>query len=158
MYRSVKIAAIAATVALASLAGPVEAQVFYMSKNSNYNLADQAMRAGELDRASKLFRRAIRGSLSSETLLAAYNNLCAVDLARGDLEDAEKACTRAIGENRLYWRAYVNRGHVRAAMGKKELAVADIQKAIKLKPESKLAKRVLARVQQPNNLFAEANQ
>lgn len=157
MYNSVKIAAVAATALLANLASPVEAQVFYMSKNSNYNLAEQAMRAGELDRASKLFRRATKGSLGSETLLAAYNNLCAVDLARGALEDAEKACTRAIGKNRLYWRAYVNRGHVRAAMGNQELAVADLQKAIKLKPQSKLAKRVLARVQHANKLFAEAN-
>ena len=157
MYQSVKLAAMAATVMFANLATPVEAQVFFMSKNSNYILADQAMRTGELDRASLLFKRAVKGSLGNETLLAAYNNLCAVDLARGDLENAEKACTHAIGKNRLYWRAYVNRGHVRAAMGKQDLALADLQKALRLKPESKLIKRVLARVQQSNRLLAEAN-
>jgi len=157
MYKSLKIAALAATVAFASFAAPLEAQVFYMSKNSTYNLADQAMRAGELDRASSLFKRAIRGSLRGETLLAAYNNLCAVDLARGAYKDAERACSGAIGERRTYWRAYVNRGHARAAMGEQELALKDLHKAIKLKPKSKLAKRVLARVQQSHKLYAAAN-
>jgi len=157
MFKFYKTAVIAASVTLIAASAPAEAQVFYMSKNSTYEIADKAMRAGELDRASLLFKRAIKGSIHGERLLAAYNNLCAVDLARGALADAEKACSAAIGKNRLYWRAYVNRGHVRSAMGKKELAIKDLQKALKLKPESKLARRVLARVEQPSKLFAEAH-
>lgn len=157
MMKYLKTAAIATTVIFAGVNAPVEAQVFFMSKNSNFEAADKAMRAGELDRASLLFKRAIKGSIKGERLLAAYNNLCAVDLARGALESAEKACSGAIGENRLYWRAYINRGHVRAALGKHDLAVKDVQKALALKPESKLAKRVLARVQETERLYAEAN-
>lgn len=156
MFKILKTAAIAASVTFVGLGAPVEAQVFYMNHNSNYVKADEAMRAGEFENASRLFNRAIKYGAHGETLLAAYNNLCAVDLARGALESAERACSGAIGENRLYWRAYVNRGHVRAAMGKQELAIKDLQKAVKLKPNSKLAKRVLASVEGKRTLLAEA--
>jgi len=156
MLKFVKTALIAATVTFAGVAAPAEAQVFYMDKNTAYAKADQAMRAGDLDRASKLFKHALKGSLRGETLLAAYNNLCAVDLARGDLTSAEKACSGAIGENRLYWRAYVNRGHVKAAMGRQQEALADLHKALALKPDNAIAKRVLARVKQGGRLYAEA--
>lgn len=156
MLKMTKAIALAVSVTFVGLAAPAEAQVFYMNKNTNYVQADKAMRAGDLDKASRLFKRAIKGSLHGEQLLAAYNNLCAVDLARGALKSAEKACSGAIAENRLYWRAYVNRGHVRSAMGQQDLALKDLQKALKLKPNSKLAQRVLARVQESHRLYAEA--
>jgi Tfp pilus assembly protein PilF len=154
-----KTAILAASVAFTGLTASTsaEAQVFYMSNNAAYKVANKAMRAGDFDKASVFFKRAINGPLRGETLLAAYNNLCAVDLARGALKDAEKACSGAIGEDRRYWRAYINRGHVRAAMGKPELAMQDLQKALSIRPNSKLVKRVLARVEQSNRLFAEAN-
>lgn len=157
MLKLMKNVAIAASVALLGFSAAAQAQVFYMENNASYTKADAAMRAGELEKASKLFKHAIRGPLRGERLLAAYNNLCAVDLARGALEAAEKACSGAIGENRLYWRAYVNRGHVRAQMGKRDLALKDIRKAASLRPQSRLVKRVLAQIEGSATLIAKAN-
>jgi len=155
MIRALKTVAIATSLSLVGLSAAAEAQVFYVNNNSAYDVAEKAMRAGELGRASKFYKRAIKGAIKGELLLAAYNNLCAVDLALGNLKAAEKACSGAISENRLYWRAYVNRGHVRSALGDNRLAVKDLNKALKLQPNSKLVKRVLARVQQKQRTFAE---
>ena len=158
MSNALKSALLAASLVVTAFTAPANAQVVYQKKNADYDRATTAMRDGELDQASKLFKRALKGTLREDVRLSAYNNLCAVDFTRGALESAERACSNAIGQNRLYWRAYVNRGHVRAALGKPELALKDLQKAVKLIPDSKLANRVLQRYAgKSGKLFAQAN-
>jgi len=162
MYKALKFGLLATSLSFATLgvsvSTPVNAQVFYMKKNTDYEKATAAMKDGNLERASLLYSRALKGSLREDIKLNAYNNLCAVDFARGSLESAEKACSNAISSNRLFWRAYINRGHVRSALGKVDLALKDLRKAVKLQPDNLLAKRVLERYEnQKGKLYAKAN-
>ncbi len=121
------------------------AQTLYMLHDRDMQRGTEAMLAGELETASKYLRRAAKKDLGPLRLVPTLNNLCAVDYALGKLESAEQACTRAIGEDRFFWRAYVNRGNVRKALGDYQLAKADYEKAIRLKPDADLPKRALAR-------------
>lgn len=158
MVHFIKNIAVAAGVMLTvSTAG--QAQVIYGHENSNLSRATSALMAGELERASLHFKRAVKSNLGSERLIPALNNYCAVEYALNNLENAEKVCSEAISEDRRYWRAYVNRGNVRTALGKLDAARADYEKAIKLKPNSQLAQNALANFQKPNPaLLAEAGQ
>jgi len=157
MLHIVKNIAIAAGVIFA-VSSTSQAQVIYGHENSNLTRANSAMMAGELETASQHFRRAVKANLGSERLVPALNNYCAVEYAINNLENAEKVCSQAIGEDRRYWRAYVNRGNVRTALGKLDAARADYEKAVKLKPNSKMAREALASFQKPNpTLLAEVN-
>jgi len=158
MYTPLKVGFLAISLSFVAYAAPANAQVFYMKKNADYQRAIIAMQDGNLERASLLYSRALKGSLREDVRLNAYNNLCAVDFARGALENAEKACSGAIAKNRLFWRAYINRGHVRAALGETELALKDLRKAVKLQPKNSLAKRVLKRYEnQKDKRYAVSN-
>lgn len=158
MSHFVKNIAVAASVIFAVSTGG-QAQVIYGHENTNLSRANSAMMAGDLEVASLNFKRAIKANLGSERLIPALNNYCAVEYAINNLESAEKICSEAIGKDRRYWRAYVNRGNVRAALGKMDAARADFEKAVKLKPGSRLAQNALASFQKPTpNLLAEVSQ
>ncbi|WP_262695462.1 tetratricopeptide repeat protein [Kordiimonas aquimaris] len=143
MFRYVKTLTIAigTMVALSSVS---HAQVIYGAQDSNLTRAMSAMKAGEFESAATYYRRAVRTDLGAARLVPALNNLCAVEYAIGNYSKAEKACSEAIGENRHYWRAYVNRGNARVALGNDEAAHKDFLKAVKFKPGASIAKNALA--------------
>lgn len=149
MLHFVKNIAVAASV-MFTVSAAGQTQVIYGHENTNLTRANSAMMAGDLETASLNFKRAIKANLGSERLIPALNNYCAVEYAINNLENAEKICSEAIGEDRRYWRAYINRGNVRAALGKLDAARADFEKAVKLKPGSRLAQDALASFQKPN--------
>lgn len=154
-YAKVVLVSVGAFVALASTA---QAQVIYGHENTNLTRANQAMMAGELEVASRYFRKAVKANLGHEKLVPALNNYCAVEYALGNFENAEKVCSEAISEDRRYWRAYVNRGNARAAIGQLEQAKADFERAVKIKPNSKIANNALASLQRTGGtLLAKAN-
>ncbi len=154
-YAKVILVSVGAIVALGSNA---QAQVIYGHENTNLTRANQAMLAGELEVASRYFGKAIKANLGHEKLVPALNNYCAVEYALGNFENAEKVCSEAISEDRRYWRAYVNRGNARAAIGKVEQAKADYERAVKIKPGSKIANNALASIQGSKGiLLAKAN-
>ncbi len=134
-----------------------QAQVFYAGEDANLSRAERAMRTGDLETASQYYKRAVNTDPGIERLVPALNNYCAVDYAIGNLDAAEKACTRALREDRQYWRAYVNRGNVRAALGKTLEARADFDKALRLKPNSKVALAALARFEKGPDVLVASN-
>ncbi|NVJ98316.1 MAG: hypothetical protein HWE25_09195 [Alphaproteobacteria bacterium] len=143
--------------AVAGLSVGANAQTLYMQKNRNMERGMEAMMAGDLEGASRYLARAAKADLGKPRLLPVLNNLCAVDYALGKLDSAEEACTRAIAEDRFFWRAYVNRGNVFKAQGRFEDAQADYAKAGRLKPESSLPGKALARLKEEQpKLFADA--
>lgn len=119
MFRMIKAVTVMAGVLLVST-GASQAQVIYGQENSNLTRANQSMMAGDLESASKYFRRAVKANLGHERLVPTLNNYCAVEYAIGNFENAEKVCSEAISNDRRYWRAYVNRANVRAALGDAE--------------------------------------
>lgn len=144
--------------ALVALASTAQAQVIYGYENTNLTRANKAMMAGELESASRYFGRAVKANLGHEKLVPALNNYCAVEYALGNHEKAVKVCSEAISEDRRYWRAYVNRGNARAAIGQLEQAKVDYERAVKIKPNSRIANNALASVQGAGGtLLARAN-
>lgn len=145
MFQFTKVMTLAATMTLA-VASASEAQVLYARNNTNLTKATEAMMSGDLEKASTYFRRAVKANLGEERMVLALNNYCAVEYALGNFESAENICTKAIGEDRHYWRAYVNRGNARRELGNVVEAKADYSKALRLKPSSRIAKAALASV------------
>ncbi|MCJ9429126.1 hypothetical protein [Kordiimonas marina] len=123
-----------------------EAQVLYLTKDRNYEVAMQAMKAGDLETAADRFERAVSFDIGSARLLPMLNNLCAVNYVLGHLDKAKEACDRAIREDRHYWRAYVNRGNVFKAEGDLKAARADYRYAVRLAPKADLPRQALARL------------
>ncbi|PCI62247.1 MAG: hypothetical protein COB37_07205 [Kordiimonadales bacterium] len=152
MYKAFKTTLIAASVTLAGFTSATASEVIFVQKNSAYSTAVKAMMAGKLDKASRYYKRALKHGVAQTRISEGYNNLCAVDYARGDYEAAEDACNKAIANNRTYWRAYVNRSNVRVALGQNDLAMADAEKAASLKPANRIVKRVLANLQSGTQL------
>lgn len=142
MFRIVKVAALVAG-AMIVASNASQAQTIYGHENSNLTRANTAMMAGDFESASKHFGRAVKANLGQERLIPALNNYCAIEYALGRYESAETVCSNAIGEDRRYWRAYVNRGNARTALGKFEEAKADYERAIKINPKSKIANNAL---------------
>ena len=156
MFRIVKVAALVAG-AMIVASGASQAQTIYGHENSNLTRANTAMMAGDFESASKYFGRAVKANLGEERLVPALNNYCAVEYALGRYENAEEVCSIAIGEDRRYWRAFVNRGNARSALGKLEEAKADFERAIDINPKSKIANSALISFQAKNGtLLAEA--
>ncbi|MBL4790226.1 MAG: hypothetical protein JKY60_14735 [Kordiimonadaceae bacterium] len=152
MYKAFKTTLIAASVTLAGFTAASASEVIYVQKNAAYSTAVKAMMAGKLDKASRYYKRAMKRGVAQARISEGYNNLCAVDYARGDYKAAENACDKSIANNRTYWRAYVNRSNVRAALGQTVLAMADAEKAASLKPQNTIVKRVLANLQNGTQL------
>ncbi|SDE37381.1 tetratricopeptide repeat protein [Kordiimonas lacus] len=146
-----------AVLAVASFSAAANAQTFYAGPDRNIERGTDALMQGDLKTASKYFHRAAETNLGKERLVPLLNNLCAVDYALGKLDSAEEACSRAIAEDRHFWRAYVNRGNVLKAKGEYADAHQDYAKAVRLKPKSDIAQRALARLQEEQpKLFAAA--
>ncbi len=142
MFRFAKMLSVAfGTILAASTVS--QAQVIYGNENSHLTRATQSMMAGEFETASRHFSRAVRANLSDEKLVSALNNYCAVEYALGNFEKADEICTKAVAKDRRYWRAYVNRGNARAALGQIDDAKHDLERAVALKPKSRIAKNTL---------------
>ena len=157
MFKTGKLAAVVTGAVLLG-SGASEAQTIYGHENSNLTRANTAMMAGDFETASKYFGRAVKANLGQERLIPALNNYCAVEYALGRYESAETVCSQAIGEDRRYWRAFVNRANARSELGKLEAAKADYEKALDINPDSKIANSALISFQAKNGrLLAEAD-
>ena len=157
MFQIVKVAALVAG-AMTMTSNASQAQTIYGHENSNLTRANTSMMAGDFETASKYFKRATKANLGQERLVPALNNYCAVEYALGRYESAETVCSSAIGEDRRYWRAFVNRGNARSALGKFEGAQADFKRAIEINPKSEIANNAMISFRSKNaKLLANAS-
>ncbi|WP_417449705.1 tetratricopeptide repeat protein [Kordiimonas sp.] len=149
MFKLTKSIAVGAVFAVASLTGGAEAQTvktLYFGQDANIERGMNALRSGDLDGAAKHLRRAVKADIGRDRLVPALNNLCAIDYARGNLDEAKGACDRAIREDKMFWRAYVNRGNVHKARGDLTAAQADYERAARL-DDNALSRQALATLQ-----------
>ena len=129
MWKVSKAAATGLALAGVGLSATANAQVLYGGKDQNIERGMHALKQGDLEQAAKHLTRASRTNLGSGRLVPVLNNLCAINYALGNLDAAEQACDRAIGEDKLFWRAYVNRGNVFKAKGDYAAAHEDYSRA-----------------------------
>ncbi|NVJ70610.1 MAG: hypothetical protein HWE08_09675 [Alphaproteobacteria bacterium] len=136
MSRPITLGLLSALLVFLAFSMPVQAQaqVIYVNPDRNIEDGQKAMSEGDYARASRYFKKAVRRNLSSEHMAIVQNSLCASLFFEGAYEDAEGACSAAIEEDGRYWKAYVNRGHARKALGDQAGALADFCKANTLSP------------------------
>ncbi|TNE61900.1 MAG: tetratricopeptide repeat protein [Alphaproteobacteria bacterium] len=127
---------LAILLAVAGISGAVSAQSLTLHVTRDYYLdhGDRALAAGETLKAADYFRKALRKNLSADERIAAQNSLCAAEFILGNYDAASEACTAAIRADGGYWKAYVNRGNARNALGDTEGAIADYCEAKALEP------------------------
>lgn len=111
-----------------------QTQVFHVTQDRALLKANEAMQAGELERALVHYRKAVNKNLTAEERTMAFNSICAAEFVLGNAEAAAEACTAAIEGDGRYWKAFVNRGNARKALGDKEGAIADYCRARDLRP------------------------
>ena len=104
------------------------------------SLGGQFKQAGDTDKASTEFRKAVQELDAALRIdpkyVDAYNNRgFALSLAR-KYDEAIQSFTRAIEINSQYVNAWNNRGQAYAQTGQHELAISDFTKAIELQPNS----------------------
>ena len=160
MLKISKIAAVAGLlVAVSGVTVGAEAQAtktLYLSENGNLERGMQSLRQGNLKQAARHLRRAVRADLGAERLAPALSNLCAVEYVLGELDAAEKHCSQAIGEDRHFWRAYVNRGNVHKAKGSYDAAHADYRRAADISSNDLTAQALASLEADHDRLVAEA--
>lgn len=153
------VAAAGVMLAVSGVSFHAEAQstkTLYLSENGNLERGMKSLQQGNLVLAVKHLRRAVRADLGTERLVPALSNLCAAEYALGDLDMAEKHCNEAIGEDRHYWRAYVNRGNVHKAKGRREAAHADYLRAESISSNDLTVKALASLEPNPERRVAQA--
>ena len=111
-----------------------QAQVFHITQDRALLKGNEAMQTGDLERALVHYRKAVSKDLTSAERTMAFNSICAAEFVLGNAEAAAEACTAAIEGDGRYWKAFVNRGNARKALGDKEGAIADYCRAHDLRP------------------------
>ena len=112
--------------------------VLVFSSSNTLEKGKAALENGEIEKAISLLNSALRNKLSPQDDYSANNDLCVAYYLSENFEEAMKKCNRAIRNTSNKWVAYNNRGNVYLASGKYNLAIADYEKGLQLKPSSEV--------------------
>lgn len=112
-----------------------DGRTFHVNPDRNIVKGQAALSGGDYGQALRYFRNAARRNLSEEHKVAVQNSICASLYMLNRYEDATKACSGVIKEDKSYWRAYVNRGNAYRALGQTKAAISDFCAAHALRPK-----------------------
>lgn len=116
-------------------AAEAQPRTFHLSQDRYLVSGNTALEEGRLEDALRNFRMAVRKNITARERTATFNSICAVENILGNAEAAIDACDAAIKADKAYWKAYVNRGNARAALGNREGAIEDYCRANELNPD-----------------------
>ncbi|WP_420429474.1 hypothetical protein [Kordiimonas sp.] len=111
-----------------------QTQVFHITQDRALLKGNEAMQSGDIESALVHYRKAVGKDLTAKERTMAFNSICAAEFVLGNAEAAAEACTAAIEGDNGYWKAFVNRGNARKALGDREGAIADYCRAHDLRP------------------------
>lgn len=115
-------------------AAEAEPRTFHLSQDRYLASGNVALEEGRFEDALRNFRMAVRKNITERERTITFNSICAVENILGHAEAAVEACDAAIKADRAYWKAYVNRGNARSALGNHEGAIEDYCRANELSP------------------------
>ncbi len=115
-------------------AAEAQPRTFHLSEDRYLASGNAALEEGRLEDALADFRKAVKKNITARERTVTYNSICAVETLLGHAEAAIEACDMAIAEDGHYWKAYVNRGNARAALGNHKGAIRDYCRAHDLSP------------------------
>jgi tetratricopeptide (TPR) repeat protein len=112
---------------------------------SNPLLADgaTALEQGHADEGVRLTLEGLKIPSPVRDMAAAHANLCAGYVLLHRLDEALIHCNTAIELDERNWRAYNNRAAVFDARGLYEQAIADVEKGLKISPDSPILRKSL---------------
>jgi tetratricopeptide (TPR) repeat protein len=112
----------------------------------NVLLADgaQALMNGDWERGVQLTEMGIGTAVSQQDRAVALANLCAGYAALKKYERALENCDRSIAIDEENWRAWQNRAAANLGLGRIEESLKDIQRGLRLNPESQDLQKTLA--------------
>lgn len=120
---------------------------------ANYNLGSVFQQQGDLERAVRHYRRAIR---SEPDYVQAHYNLGLALESRGDLEGAERHYRRATEIDPGHADAHNNLGNVLRQSGRADAALGAYRAAVETDPDHALARNNLANLLRGRGRLAEA--
>lgn len=130
MYALVGIGLIGAGFAAAQ----ADPTTYHLSQDRYIASGNAALEEGRLEDALTNFRKAVKKNITERERTVTLNSICAVENILGNAEAAVEACDAAIAADGGYWKAYVNRGNARAALGNHEGAIEDYCRANDISP------------------------
>jgi len=112
---------------------------------SNVLLSDgaTALEEGRADEGVRLTLEGLKAPNPVRDTAAAHANLCAGYILLHQLDEALLHCNTAIGLDEGNWRAYNNRAAVFDARGLYDQAIADIERGLKISPNSTVLNKSL---------------
>ena len=128
-------------------AGTYRYRVTSYSGTGTYTLAAdgaQALMNGDWERGVQLTEMGIGTAVSQQDRAAALANLCAGYAALKKYERALENCDRSIAIDEENWRAWQNRAAANLGLGRIEESLKDIQRGLRLNPESQDLQKTLA--------------
>ena len=101
----------------------------------------EAIHSGQLDQAVFYYEQALyRGQLSRKELIVVHSDLCVAYMYLERFDDAIKQCKKSIFMQPNRWESFNNLGTVYLVQGDYENALAVYEKALKMKPDSRILK------------------
>lgn len=92
------------------------------------------LKAGKLDQARRLYRKALHTSLRRSERYAVFNDLCVLHNMEKDFDKAQGYCTKAVKMSPKDWRGFNNRGLAYYGLGHHDKARQDFAQALALNP------------------------
>jgi len=129
-----------------STAGQSEAVAKTVVGPANADLADgaAALRAGDAEQGVRLTERGLSTAGGRRERVAGYSNLCAGLTMLERLDEALKACDRALQLDDRHWRSYSNRALVYLKQERYEEAQTDIARVEMLSPHAHTLEKLRA--------------
>jgi len=118
--------------------------------HSNLPLARgaSALADGRIDEGIQLTLEGLQGEDNPRDLAAGYSNLCAGYAALRKWDEALPHCNTSLEIDPESWRAYNNRAAIYTAKGLNDLAMNDLDVALKLAPHAVTVRRSIEIVEQ----------
>lgn len=115
----------------------------------------RALQAGHVAEGTQLSLRSLAGELSPREIAMAEANVCAGLVLQHRAGEALAHCTRAVESDAGNWRSLNNRAAAYSAMGLYDFAVADLERALRIAPNSALLKHSLETVLQDRRILRD---
>ena len=115
----------------------------------------RALQAGHVAEGTQLSLLSLAGELSVREIAMAEANVCAGLVLQHRAGEALAHCTRAVESDAGNWRSLNNRAAAYSAMGLYDFAVADLERALRIAPNSALLKHSLETVLQDRRILRD---
>lgn len=118
--------------------------------NEYLSAGAEAIRAGQYDDGIRLTNLGLKRPTSVAVKAAAFSNLCAAHVAKGEVDLAIQYCTDSIALDAASWRPYSNRSYAYFLKGMYREANADLKVATSMSPKARQVATIRGMINERN--------